>query len=62
MDTTKDEMINECESVINQLDSELRALVSSKWDNDRKLFVQKKKLVIVLLKNLLKDIRDFKYR
>jgi hypothetical protein len=62
VDNTKDEMINECESVIQQLDSELRALVSSKWDNDRKLFSQKKKLVIILLKTLLRDIKDFKYR
>ena len=62
MDGTREEALRECDSVTRQLNEELHQLINGKWNNDRKLFKQKKRIVIMLLKNLTRDVKSISRR
>ena len=62
MDGTRKDAQRECDSVTGQLNDELHQLINGKWNNDRKLFRQKKRIVITLLKNLTRDVKSISYR
>ena len=59
---TREEMLNECDDIIQQLKRALNGVVDAKWGKDRKEFKVQKALVITLLQTLIKDVRGIGFK